>query len=136
MFGCCAMIEMSRYAAAALAPDTASRLIRVLGMLGSAHDGERAAAGLMAHRIIAGAGLTWETALAPLLGPPQADRGYEPSDDFVGHSDLVIFCIANSDTLSEWEISFLNSVLYYRMLTPKQRAVLARIVSKCEAASR
>lgn len=122
--------------AAVLSPDAAKRLVRILGMLGSTHEGERSAAGLQAHRIIDGAGLTWETALAPLLGPPQADRGYEPSDDFVGHSDLVIFCIANSDTLSEWEISFLNSVLSFKRLTPKQRAVLDRIVNKCSVAAR
>ena len=32
-----------------LAPDTLERLVKLLGMLGSAHDGERAAAGLKAQ---------------------------------------------------------------------------------------
>jgi hypothetical protein len=35
-----------------LAPDALERLIKLLGMLGSAHDGERAAAGLKAHDLI------------------------------------------------------------------------------------
>jgi hypothetical protein len=35
-----------------LAPDTLERLVKLLGMLGSAHDGERAAAGLKAHELL------------------------------------------------------------------------------------
>jgi hypothetical protein len=35
------------------------RLVRVLGMLGSAHAGERDAAALMATRMLKEAGLTW-----------------------------------------------------------------------------
>ena len=42
-----------------LAPDALERLIKLLGMLGSAHDGERAAAGLKAHEFIKRHGLTW-----------------------------------------------------------------------------
>lgn len=121
---------------AVLPPDTAKRLVRILGMLGSAHEGERAAAGLMAHRIVSRAGLTWADALAPLLAPHEPDRGYEPSGGFWEHTDDVMFCITNSDILSEWEILFLHSVRNYRCLTPKQHAVLARIVRKCEAAAR
>ena len=43
------------------------KLVKVLGRLGSEHDGERAAAGLLASRMVAAAGLTWERLLAPAL---------------------------------------------------------------------
>ena len=35
------------------------RLARLLGMLGSAHDGEIANAGRMAHRLVTACGVTW-----------------------------------------------------------------------------
>jgi hypothetical protein len=46
-----------------LGPDARKRFIerlaKLLGMLGSAHDGERAAAGLLAHELIRRHGLSW-----------------------------------------------------------------------------
>ena len=44
------------------------KLVRILGMLGSDHEGERAAAGLAAHRLVQRAGTTWWG----LLDPPIA----------------------------------------------------------------
>jgi hypothetical protein len=46
-----------------------ARLARVLGLLGSAHPGERDAAGLKAHELVRNAGTTWEV----LLGAPPDD---------------------------------------------------------------
>lgn len=117
-------------------PDTASRLIRVLGMLGSAHEGERAAAGLMAHRIVSRAGLTWEDALAPLLAQKAEEPSVEAFEGFGDFKCAVTFCLANSAKISEWDFEFLNSLRRFKKISTKQRAVLARIVSKCEAASR
>ncbi|MBP0493679.1 hypothetical protein [Roseomonas indoligenes] len=48
-----------------LQPGDAARLARVLALLGSDHDGERAAAALAAHRLIKRLGLTWPDLLAP-----------------------------------------------------------------------
>ncbi|MGF6229785.1 hypothetical protein QFZ27_003740 [Inquilinus ginsengisoli] len=42
-----------------------TRLIRILGMLGSDHDGERAAAALAADRLVRGSGWNWSDLLAP-----------------------------------------------------------------------
>ena len=52
-----------------LAPDTLDRLVKLLGMLGSAHDGERAAAGLKAHELRRH-GLTWSDILLAAPAPP------------------------------------------------------------------
>jgi hypothetical protein len=42
-----------------LNPSAIERLLKMLGVLGSAHDGERATAGLKAHELIRRHGLTW-----------------------------------------------------------------------------
>ena len=46
-----------------LDPAAAERLAKVLGRLGTTFDGERAAAGLLADRIVRGAGLSWQDLL-------------------------------------------------------------------------
>lgn len=113
-----------------LPPDAAKRLVLTLGMLGSAHEGERAAAGLMAHRIVTGAGITWEAALAPLLGPPMASP--PPSaHTAAGHIAVVDLCLANAQALTSWDRKFLDSVRGFAKLSEKQREVLDRIAMKC-----
>jgi hypothetical protein len=42
-----------------LIPDQRERLVKLLGLLGSNHDGERATAGRMAHELVRRSGLTW-----------------------------------------------------------------------------
>ena len=49
------------------------KLTRILGMLGSDHPGERAAAALAAHRQVRALGTTWWD----LLGEPPGPRGRE-----------------------------------------------------------
>ncbi|MCK8786742.1 hypothetical protein M0638_20430 [Roseomonas sp. NAR14] len=50
-----------------LSPEKRERRVEVLALLASPHDGERAAAGLAATRILASAGLTWEDVI-PAVG--------------------------------------------------------------------
>ena len=44
------------------------KLVRILGMLGSEHDGERASAAMAAHRVIQAAGTSWAQLLADVPG--------------------------------------------------------------------
>jgi hypothetical protein len=54
----------------ALDPAKADRLAKILGLLGSDHDGERAAAGLKADQLLRESGLTWrEVIIAPPIAP-------------------------------------------------------------------
>jgi hypothetical protein len=46
-----------------LTPAFADKLVKVLGMLGSAYDGEIAAAGRRAHSMLKAEGLTWQDLL-------------------------------------------------------------------------
>ena len=55
------------------------RLSRILGLLGSDHDGERAAAGLAAHKLVQACGVTWWELLAPRrAAPPEMQRPADP----------------------------------------------------------
>jgi hypothetical protein len=52
---------------------SAQRLVRLLGMLGSAHDGEVATAGRKADRLIRERGLNWSQIIAPAAGQTPHD---------------------------------------------------------------
>jgi hypothetical protein len=98
------------------------RLGKLLGMLGSDHDGEVAAAGRAAHRLIREAGLTWGDVLTPpprlpLLPTPPADR-----------ASLIVECRSRWAFLTDWERDFIASIARrpYR-LSDKQAGCLDRI---------
>jgi hypothetical protein len=55
----------------------ATRLAKLCGMLGSAHDGERAAAGLKADQLVRELGLTWRDVI---IAPPIAPERDTPPD--------------------------------------------------------
>ena len=65
-----------------------TRLIRILGMLGSDHDGERAAAALAADRLVRGSGWTWWDLLAPARAPrPVRSQWMDPLTDRLAAAD-------------------------------------------------
>jgi hypothetical protein len=63
-------------AVAHLPPEIADKLAKILGMLGSAHDGEIAAAGRRADAMVKGAGLTWGQVIA--LAAPAPRQPHRP----------------------------------------------------------
>jgi hypothetical protein len=95
------------------------RLARVLGMLGSTHDGEVLAAARLAEQLRARAGVTWTELL-----------GAHPSDDPHGQ---IIRCLDHPELLTDWEIDFLHILRGFTEPTPKQRAILERIALKVRA---
>jgi hypothetical protein len=110
----------------ALSPDLRERLTKLLGMLGSAHDGERAAAGRLAHQLVAGAGLTWRDVVAPKVLPPPQPSWREPETP----QEAAAACIAFGWCLTEWELNFVKDIAGRPRLSPRQIAVLERIVAK------
>ncbi len=102
-----------------------ARLSKLLGLLGSVHDGEVAAAGRAADALVRRAGLTWSEVLTPrLLAPDQ-------NPAFASVGEACAFCLALPDRLTDWEIEFCYSLLQqHRPLSPKQAAVLDRLVDK------
>src|SRR5579883_3249357 len=51
------------------------KLVRILGMLGSVHAGERASAALAAHRLVKASGESWAALLSPYKVPRTPPRG-------------------------------------------------------------
>jgi hypothetical protein len=97
------------------------RLGKLLGLLGSDHDGEVAAAGRAAHRLIRDAGLTWCDVLTPrlpTLPKPPVDR-----------AALIEECRLRWDhLLTGWERGFLTSIARRpHRLSDKQDECLDRI---------
>jgi hypothetical protein len=105
------------------------RLSKLLGMLGSSHDGEVVAAARQAERLRAEAGLTWGEIVVPRLPPP-------PQRQNVGTlAAAVAFVLDHADALTEWECDFARSIRRLRYPpSPKQIEVLERLVDKVRRA--
>jgi hypothetical protein len=98
----------------ALAPEALDRLVKLLGMLGSAHDGEIANAGRKAHALVRQHGMTW----ADLLTPARA----------VHWRAKVHACFDHLHVLNEREREFVYTLVNWRGTpTDKQLAWLNRI---------
>ncbi|MCF4165669.1 hypothetical protein L2U69_08445 [Zavarzinia compransoris] len=102
------------------------RLVRVLGMLGSAHDGERSAAALAAHRLVTGAGLTWSELLLPqgLRDAPRKDVGQrwaDPFTDYVAAADSRLRQVRDENEALRREVRHLRQLLDGRHQRPRQR---------------
>jgi hypothetical protein len=105
------------------------KLVKTLGMLGSEHDGEIAAAGRAADKLVREAGLRWPDIVAPALPPPrQASNGWRDPEH------LLAIVLDNAEFLSEWEFNFVTSIRQHRQrrrpLSSKQFKVLEQIFDK------
>ena len=106
------------------------KLIRVLGMLGSDHPGERANAAAAADRMIREAGLRWPDIIQPKLAPPSRRQR-----EFENLKEALDYTLDFAGELSEWELSFIWSVRRQRTpISPKQSAIVRQIIEKCRRA--
>jgi len=111
-----------------LPPERRVRLVKLLGLLSSNHDGERATAGRMADQLLREAGLTWDhvvasTAPATAKGAPEGSRPWHP----------MASRILASGNANEWESNFCEDLIdRWRgpVLTAKQQSVLDRIYAQ------
>jgi hypothetical protein len=75
---CCLLCSCpSRGESAAIVSDPIERLARIAGMLGSAHDGERAAAAKMASAMLKAMGLTWSEIIYRGLSAVSSRRAHQ-----------------------------------------------------------
>ena len=101
------------------------KLARVLGMLGSEHDGEVLAAAHVADTMVRKSGLSWAKILSSIEPLPLSVGG--------GAIDFVIdTCLARRSLLTEWERGFLRSLKHRRRytLTQRQHSALAAIFDR------
>lgn len=116
------------------------KLIKIAGMFGSASEGERANAALLASTIVRDAGLTWAEVLAPQLPPPIDLDGPIPKPkpqqktwnkrktnlrlDIEG-------MLKTPDLLTPWEREFLANVRDNPSPpSPKQKGIVNQIKNK------
>jgi hypothetical protein len=104
---------------------TRDRLAAVLGMLGSAHDGEALAAARHAERIRRELGLTW----GELMGAGEAPA--EAPVEAEAWRAMVVRCQAAGRLLTTWERDFLTVLAGYSATpTARQLHTLAGISAK------
>jgi hypothetical protein len=136
------------------------KLAKILGLIGSAHDGEALAAARRAHDLVSAEKLTWsdavgvdavvaEAACRHLLAENEALKDElarvaaqaattpvpwrEPSSD----AAAIDLCIQHTAPCTAWECEFIVSVAgQQRRLTEKQRNRLWQIVRKIERIGR
>lgn len=113
------------------------RLIKVLALLSSDRDGERAAAGYAATRMLRDRGLDWDVLIAPVLPAPH--RPATPSTDRPETSapfawaDGLMLVLRHPGMLSPWEAGFFADLRTRRRWTPKQVDVLAKVHARLVA---
>ena len=118
-----------------LALDDRRKLVGILSRLASDHDGERAAAGLLATRLLKARGLGWDQIIGAALPAPHRDPWAGTPPPPFPWRNTAAMCRGRSDLLSAREMEFLNSLgRWTGALTPKQAAWLERIADKVAAA--
>jgi len=117
---------------ASLPPDDCRKLARILGMLGSDALGERAAAGLLATKLIKSHGLQWSDIIG---GAVQAQQQRQPPPGQSGAhtrsnpaTDLTL-CRRHLGAVTPWEANFIDGLQNRRRLSEKQLAILQGIAS-------
>jgi hypothetical protein len=127
---------------ALLAPADATRLIKFCKLFASDKIGEVAAAAAKANNLVTKLGLTWDTVFMPPAPPERPSpfeqqyrsssyrNTYDYDDDETFDDDDRLFIIRHRKELTPWEENFIGSVHTRYELTPKQAAVVDRIVKK------
>ena len=123
-----------------LTKQEAERLVRICGMLGSNHIGERASAATMADELVRKAGLTWSDVISNSTSSsssswntPSRARPCPQNDcSDLSVEELIDLAVRAYDDvwMSPWERKFVMGVCGCRSLTDKQLAKLRSIVVK------
>src|SRR5512135_1305838 len=117
-----------------LPADVADRLSKLLGMLGSVHDGEALTAARLADRLVRDQlRLSWGEVLLPqgraASGADPPRRWREP----VTWQEAARLAAQWPEALTPWERGFLVSVIRSPRPSAKQLAILDRLVRKARA---
>jgi hypothetical protein len=109
-----------------------TRLVRLLGMLGSAHDGEIANAGRLASQLLRDLGLTWGDIIVPASwdGLNRRERDLRDVEKCLDRPELFG---AKTRTFLVGLAAWLNE---RGPLTQKQRAALDQILERAEGRER
>src|SRR4051794_28538589 len=115
---------------AALSPVELDRLRNILARLSSDFDGERAAAGLLATKMLKAKGMTWADIVLPASAPPSSEASQAMWSYRSPWQQVVRDCLARPGSLRPWEKEFLPSLLGFHRLSAKQRSCLVDIATR------
>jgi hypothetical protein len=122
-----------------------NRLVKLLGLTGSDHDGERANAAQLANRLVTGLGMTWADVIArpaASVAParsaatrwtgndanPWKRRHCEHEVDLrKQHQLLARALLQTGHDWSEWERGFLTNMITRKSPSPKEAAKLTEL---------
>lgn len=125
-----------------MTPETRARLVRLLGMCGSSHDGERASAAALADRLVRDAGLVWEQVVAaavPAIGPAIVDAHGDLGPRERDLHDLELLETgwhSLSARERHWVSAFLVYLETHHALTGRQRELLDSLVANMKRRGR
>ena len=104
-----------------------SILAKVLGMLGSSHDGEVINAARKAHELLTAKGTTWPAILGIDMEQPAPELYHLTlARELLGKGKSII---------TRWERDFLLGIMGHKVLKQKQIETLDGIAAKVEAAA-
>jgi len=106
-------------------PAELSKLANLLGMLGSAHDGEVVNAARKADELVRGHDATW----CDIIGAWDADKD---TTQCIPHHAIALELLATAGLLSDFERKFLRGIMGFQKLTTKQREILESIRAKAK----
>jgi hypothetical protein len=115
----------------ALAPQAADKLTKILGLLGSAHSGERASAALKADELVRAAGLTWADVInvPPVAADAPRIRAWRSTS--TDWQKMAQFAHERRHRLGRWEHEFIWSMLNWKgEPSEKQQDTLASIFAR------
>lgn len=102
------------------------RFLKILALLGSDHAGERDSASLAAIRFLRQRKLMWCDVIAadaPAVLPT-------PRPTSCHWRQIVQACLRHSGGLRQWETRFLNDLLGFPRVSPKQRVIVHEIAAR------
>ncbi len=112
------------------------KLVKICGMLGSDHDGERASAAKLADDMLRALGLTWDAVIAPksLQAPKPAEnpfRAKAEAERMTWRTKAAV--VATSSRVSAWERDFAKDLLDWTgSLSDRQQACLDKAYAKSQ----
>jgi hypothetical protein len=103
-----------------------ARLVKLCGMFGSDHAGERANAAAAADKLIREAGLRWPDVIFPALpSSPRRQHHVETA------ADAIEFLLDHEEELTAWERDFARSLRRQRSpISQKQITILEQLRKK------
>jgi hypothetical protein len=116
-----------------LSPSDRRRLSKLLGMVGSAHDGEALNAAKLADRLVRDRGATWDDALTPEGDGAKCSRRSSQSEPRSWRA-VAANCGRYPLLLDKWETEFINGLHRFAVLSAKQQTKLTTIAARLQAA--